>query len=65
MKLTLTFDRLNGDVVALTAWFALDGAIQFWQANNPTTGAHVELSSADKWHAISRLNRAVMARGAG
>ena len=65
MKHTLLFHILNGSrEVTLNAWITLDGAIQHWEAVDPTTKAHVELSSIDCLHAIRALHRSVMARGA-
>ena len=55
-----------GRVVMLVVDIDADGAIQFWRSENARTGAHVELSTVDKWLALPFMHKAIagMARGA-
>ncbi len=66
MIVRLHHHRLNGAAVLLIVSLDADGAIIFWRSEDPTTGAHVTLDTADKWWAISAIHRGVakMARGA-
>ena len=55
-----------GRAVMLVVDIDADGAIQFWRSENARTGAHVELSTVDKWLALPFMHKAIagMARGA-
>jgi hypothetical protein len=66
MLIRLNHQRLNGAMVMLVVTLDADGAIMFWRSEDPATGAHLDMSSPDKWCAVLAMKRAVerMARGA-
>jgi hypothetical protein len=63
-KHTVTVARMNGDLVAIVAYLESDGVVEYWETNDPDTGAHVDLSSLDKWFVLSGLRRALKQRSA-
>ena len=66
MTLTVDHRRMNGARVKLVFSIAADGAIESWRCEDPTTGAHVDLSTGDAFYAVSAMHQATerMARGA-
>lgn len=51
--------KADGLLVTLEAEADRDGVICRWRALDPATGACVDLSATDKWHAVSELHRQI------
>lgn len=57
----IPYTTLDGRSVVLRAYVERDGAISFWEPCDAVTGRHVDLSSDDKWLAISAMHMALRA----
>jgi hypothetical protein len=61
---TMLAARMNGLLVRVTAYVETDGVIQYWKTQDPETGAHVDLSSGDKFYVLGALQHSLRMRGA-
>jgi hypothetical protein len=59
MRIEIRTYRGNGLLVDLVADVDRDGVILWLDTLDPATGAHTELSSLDKWLAVSDIHRAI------
>lgn len=62
MRYTVHFTRMNGREAVAIADVDAEGAIGWWQIVDPTTGAHVDTTSGDKFIALGAINAQI--RGA-